>query len=204
MHLMTADFTVVTVGTDSSDRPIKMTRYMRDWWEETVEDLGFRPVIVQGAFVAGVGAAASAGYHDKGGCIDLRVWDLDDDEQAKVIRVTRRRGAASWVRDAKHGGFDPHIHLLLGTDEPLAAGAKAQWADYVKGGNGLTGASAGKDYHWRPDPLVLVPPKPRATPRWDNIWELAKAVAASDAQTPAARKAAAQIRMLAEPYSTKH
>lgn len=195
------DFTVITVGTDSSGRPIKMTRYMWEWWNVTCEELGFRPTIVQGAFMAGQGAAASAGYHDEAGCLDLRVWDLEEEQQVKVIRTTRRRGAGSWLRDEKHGGFDPHIHLVLGTDKPLTDGAAWQWQEYIAGRDGL--ASRGRDYHWRPDPIVLKPPPIPKTPRWDSIWELANAIADSE-QEAAARKAARQIKELATPFSTKH
>lgn len=196
------DFTVVTVGTDSSGRPIKMTHYMQEWWLETCEHLGFTPVIVQGAFMVGQGAAASAGYHDKGGCLDLRVWNLTEDQQGKVVRTLRRRGAAAWLRDKTHGGFDPHIHLVLGSDKPLADGAAWQWQEYVAGRDGL--ATRGKDYHWRPDPIVLTPPPPPRTPRWNTIWELAGAIAQDEEQELAARRVAQQIKDLAEDFSTKH
>lgn len=197
-----SDFTVVVVGTDSSGRAIKMTRYMRDWWRVTCEVLGFRPTIVQGAFMEGSGAAASAGYHDKAGCLDLRVWDLTEREQVRLIRTLRRRGAAAWLRDEKHGGMDPHIHLVLGTDQRLASGASWQWSEYQAGRNGL--ANQGGDYHWRPTPLVLKPPKPEPTPRWDVIWDLADAIAKSDGQDRPAREAARQIRAIAHDHSTKH
>ncbi|MGZ4444477.1 MAG: hypothetical protein ACXVXC_15050 [Nocardioidaceae bacterium] len=156
------DFTVVRYGTDSSGRPIWMTRFMQQWVDALTEachasPAPFTPVVVQGAFmsrVSGGGADASAGYHDLGGCVDFRVWDLSPGQQQFLVRETRRRGAGSWIRDAAHGGMDPHCHVLLGCDQPLAAGAAAQWRDYLAGGNGLTGAAAGKDYEWRPSPLV--------------------------------------------------
>jgi hypothetical protein len=199
---MSPNFAVLTVGTDSSARTIRMTRYMRDWWNGTCEELGYRPTIVQGAFMEGAGAKSSAGYHDKAGCLDLRVWDLTEDQQREVIRTTRRRGAGSWLRDEKHGGMDPHIHLVLGTDSPLHSGAEWQWTEYLAGRDGLTGR--GKDYHWRPDPLVLKPPPVEPTPRWDAVWELARAIANSEEQEPDARTAARQIKELADPFSTKH
>lgn len=150
-------FDVIQTGNDPSGRAIFMTRYMAAWWERVVEALGFEPTIVQGAFMvkAGGGATASAGYHDKAGCLDLRVWDLTDEQVRKVIRVTRQYGAASYVRDERHG-MDPHIHLTLGTDHPLSVGAEIQWEDYIDARDGL--ATKGRDYHWRPDPLVLTPP----------------------------------------------
>jgi hypothetical protein len=152
------DFSVRDHGTDTSGRPILMTEFMAAWWEAIVADLGFRPTIVQGAFMSrlGGGASASAGYHDAGGCLDLRTWDLTDTQQQAVIRATRWGGAGSWIRDAKHGGMDPHIHLVLGSDAPLAPGASWQWLAYLNGGDGLSGG--GRDYHPRPTPLVTEPP----------------------------------------------
>jgi len=146
-------------GTDSSGRPIFMTRFMARWWAGIVRELGFEPVIVQGAWmsnVAGGGAAQSAGYHDGGGCLDVRVWDLTDAQQVAFLHATRWGGAACWLRDATHGGFDPHFHLVLGADEGLSPGAAWQWLAYINGGDGLTGG--GRDYHPRPTPLVTAPP----------------------------------------------
>jgi hypothetical protein len=150
---MAQDFTVVKHGVDTSGRAIYMTRYMQLWWEDYCEELGFAPIIVQGAFMTrnGGGADASAGYHDEAGCLDLRVWDRTEDEVAKMVRAGRRRAAATWVRDERHG-MDPHLHLVLGPDRPLASGAAYQWNQYVAGRDGLAGN--GSDYHWRPSPLV--------------------------------------------------
>lgn len=155
---------VVRVGTDSSGRPIYMTRYMRRWWRRVCIRLGFTPVITQGAWMskAGGGAAASAGYHDAGGCLDLRVWNLTPAQQERTIRTLRAMGAAAWLRDQRHG-MEPHIHLVLGSDADLAEGAALQWADYRAGRDGLS--SAGPDYHWRPNPLVLTPPRSTAKVR---------------------------------------
>jgi hypothetical protein len=152
-----ASSTVVRVGTDSSARPIYMTKKMRRFWRRVCIRLGFTPTIVQGAWMAkaGGGAAASAGYHDGGGCLDLRVWDLTGEQQVKLIRVLRSMGAGAWLRGKAHG-MDPHIHLVLGSDHGLTTGARSQWNAYLDGRDGL--ASNGADYHWRPNPLVTVPP----------------------------------------------
>lgn len=153
-----ADYSVHQVGTDTSGRDILVTAYMRDWWIGVVDVLGFTPVIVQGAFMArlGGGADASAGYHDQAGCLDLRTRDLTPLQQTRLVRVLRRHGAAAWRRDERHG-MDPHLHLVLGSDYPLAPGAASQWAAYLAGRDGL--ASHGPDYEWRPDPIVTEPPE---------------------------------------------
>lgn len=156
------DFSVVNYGTDTSGRSILMTKYMRDAHESVLADTTVKPfasdvTIVQGAFMSrlGGGAAASAGYHDLAGCIDYRTWNLTGAQLEAFIRAWRRRGGAAWRRDATHGGMDAHCHVTLGSDEPLAAGAKNSWQQYVAGENGLTGPSHGADYEWRPSPLVL-------------------------------------------------
>lgn len=156
-----SDFTVRQYGTDTSGRKILLTAYMHDWWEGVVAELGFRPTIVQGAFMSrlGGGAAESAGYHDLGGCLDVRTWDLSGEQVDRLIRVVRTRGAGAWRRDetAAHGGMDSHCHITLGTDKPLADGARASWVSYLAGRNGL--ANNAPDYEWRPSPLVTKPPE---------------------------------------------
>lgn len=152
------DFTVAKRGTDSSGRGIFSTAYMWSWWLSVCAQLGFTPVVTQGAFMTrnGGGADASAGYHDEAGTFDLRVWNLTDVQVAQTIRVLRANGAAAWLRDVAHGGFtDPHIHFVLGTDRPLSEGAEYQWLAYQAGGDGM----GGRDYHPRPDPLVTTPPE---------------------------------------------
>ena len=156
-----SDFTVRQFGTDTSGRPVLMTQFMADWWEGVCAELGFRPTIVQGAFMArlGGGAAASAGYHDLGGCMDVRTWDRATAEVDALIRVGRSRGGALWRRDesALHGGMDSHCHITLGSDQPLSPGASASWRSYLAGCNGL--ANNARDYEWRPSPLVTTPPE---------------------------------------------
>ena len=63
--------------------------------------------------------------------------------------------------------MDPHLHLVLGTDSGLAAGAAWQWREYLAGRDGL--ASRGLDYHPRPDPLVTTPPEDWPMPTVDEI-----------------------------------
>lgn len=172
-----ADYSVHRYGTDSSGRAIYMTVYMHDWWENVVRILGFRPVIVQGAFMSrnGGGAKSSDGAHDQGGSIDVRTWNLSSAQVDKLVRVCRQRGAAAWHRDKSvaHGGMDPHCHITLGSDRPLSPMAQTLWNSYLGGGDGLVGSRP--DYEWRPSPLVTTPPKEDDMPAprdWtDKDWE---------------------------------
>jgi hypothetical protein len=138
------EFAVRRRGTDTSGRAIFMTD---------------KVTIVQGAFMvrAGGGADASAGYHDAGGCIDFRTWNLTTAELTAFIAAWRSRGGAAWRRDELllHGGMADHCHITLGSDSPLSAGAKDSWQQYLDRNNGLTGASHGRDYERRPRPLAL-------------------------------------------------
>jgi len=162
-----ADFTVHRYGSDLYGRPVLMTAYMHDWLERYVAELGFRPGIEQGAFMAqvGGGAAASQGAHDKGGCLDLQTTNRSLTQIDHMVHVARRLGAGAYRRDRtiRHGSMPPHMHLTLGTDRPLSSMAQTLWSSYLGGGDGL-GAAAGRpanapDYEWRPNPLVTVPPE---------------------------------------------
>jgi hypothetical protein len=173
-----ADSDVIRRGTDPNGRGLYATRFMWRWWDAVCDELGFTPTIVQGAYMSknGGGAAASAGYHDGGGCFDLRTWDRTAAEVDAIIRVTRAAGAGSWVRDKRHG-MDPHIHFVIGDDFGLSSGAAYQWREYVAGRNGL--ASRGADYHPRPSPLVTDA----------GGWLRAREVAKREARRKAARRA---------------
>lgn len=156
-------WTVTRRGTDTSGRGIYASDYMWSVWlmvlaHPDVKPFAHKIVITQGAWMtlAGGGASASAGYHDGGGCFDLRVWNLTTAEIRTLIRVLRLHGIAAWLRNEAHGGFsDPHIHLVLGTDYDLDDGAAYQWRSYIAGGDGM----GGSDYHPRPHPLVTTPPE---------------------------------------------
>lgn len=159
------DFTVVKYGIDSSGRSIWMTRWMVLVFQAILKHpqiapFAYKITVVQGAFMVrnGGGADASAGYHDQGGCIDIRTWNLTTAELDIFIKVARMFGFAFWRRDESylHGGMDPHAHGTLGSDSPLSSGASVSWGSYVGNGDGLAGGRP--DYEWRPKPLVLVPP----------------------------------------------
>lgn len=140
----------VDLGRDPSGRTVRMTRRMKAAFDATVRECGFAPTIVQGAFMAqlGGGATASAGYHDRSGCLDTRTWDLTAAQQERLVRAARSIGWAVWKRDELHGGMDEHMHWVLLGEPGSAPGARRQEADYRAGYDGLT--PRGRDYHWRP------------------------------------------------------
>lgn len=153
--------TVRQRGIDTSGRPILASDRLWSVWLDVVAVLKFAPVITQGSWmslVPGGGAEGSAGFHDKGGPFDLRTWNLTGSQVDRTVRVLREHGCAAWRRDMDHGGFkDPHIHFVLGADHDLSDGAARQWTAYLNGRDGL--ASDGRDYEYRPDPIVTEPPE---------------------------------------------
>lgn len=154
---MTSDAEVINVGTDSSGRPILMTRYMKMWWDGVCARLSFTPVVIQGAWMSRIGGGAdqSSGFHDYGGCLDIRTSSLTLAQVESLNRVVREGGAGGWARyDIQ--GFDPHYHLVLGSDPGIGPEAEQQFTNYIGGDAGLAGTA--RDYMWRPTPLVTTPP----------------------------------------------
>jgi hypothetical protein len=159
------DFSVIRVGTDTSGRPIYSTAFFEKVWQHVLARPMIQPfrdkiVVVQGGFmsrVSGGGASASAGYHDLGGCRDVRTWNLTKQQQAILWWEMALAGIYFWPRDAAHGGMDPHGHCIAGWDKPLASGAAYQWQQAENGRDGLAGN--GPDYvSPRPEPFVKFPP----------------------------------------------
>lgn len=151
-------YKVIQYGTDSSGRPILMNQRMEAAFTALCEKLGATPTITQGAYMArlGGGASDSAGYHDAGGALDLRVWDLASMGLTveQVVHAARWLGWDAWYRDMAHGGFsDPHIHMALHGDKRASAGIRDQFIQYANGQNGLS--DRGPDYHPRPNPIVV-------------------------------------------------
>lgn len=143
-------FDVITVGTDSSGRPVKMTRRMWQAYQIVDRHVGGALTIVQGAFQGTGGADASAGTHAQSGCLDIRTWNLTTEQRNRAQRKAREIGWAAWYRTAAQG-FDPHMHWLLLGERPMHADAQWQATAYRNGRNGL--ASNGPDDFWRPDPI---------------------------------------------------
>lgn len=143
-----------------------MSRWMWRCWQALLADerlaaFAHLIVIVQGPWMTknGGGADASAGYHDRGGCIDIRTWNLTLAQTLLFIRVASEYGFQFWRRGpgAKFGNMDPHAHCVFGSDRPLTPGAEAQVADLLATPrrNGLS--SGGLDYEKRYTPIRLAP-----------------------------------------------
>lgn len=163
---LAGDDIVARRGTDSSGRGIYMSGWMWRCWQALVKDsrlakIRDRIIPVQGPWMiyAGGGAEDSAGYHDRGGCVDCRSREFTNAEIALFVLVASEYGFQFWRRDAEHGGMDPHLHGVFGSDYDLASGAQEQVRELLETprGDGLAG-SYGRDYEHRVTPIRLGPP----------------------------------------------
>ena len=101
--------------------------------------------ISQGSYSPGVNSGST---HLGGGAADLRTWNLTGTERDNLIYELRKRGGIAWYRDAAHGGFEPHVHVVVRDEPGLSSGAQWQVDEYDAGRNGL--GNGGRDYHPRP------------------------------------------------------
>lgn len=90
----------------------------------------------------------SGSTHVGGGAFDVRSRTLTSGEVERLVLELRKRNVCAWLRDAAHGGFDPHIHGIVRDEPDLSLGAAWQVAQYDDGRDGLT--ARGPDYHPRP------------------------------------------------------
>lgn len=147
-----------------------LTAYMWSMLEESYRAAGMDPgdylVVTQGSFRASDPNPSSGTTHNEGGAADLRTWNLPSSVQAnlcdKLIVELRKRGGCAWYRDQSHGGFDPHIHIILRCDV-IAPSSSGRWqvSEYDAGRDGLS--AGGPDYHPRPTQTPFTYP-PGQTP----------------------------------------
>jgi peptidoglycan hydrolase-like protein with peptidoglycan-binding domain len=91
----------------------------------------------QGSYHPGVGA--SAGTHDKGGALDIRINRYSTRTADQVVKAMRMAGFAAWRRGVNGDGFPPHIHAIAIGDKKAAPLAKRQVVSYFNGRDGLKG-----------------------------------------------------------------
>ena len=121
--------------------------------------IGLGPLhISQGGYNKGA-VAASGGTHDLGAVIDLSIKHLDEKDQRRFLRLSRRMGWASWIRTPAQG-FSLHWHGVLTATKAgyIAPGAAGQVLAYDAGRDGLRGN--------RIDPNPYRPPR---RVRWSHL-----------------------------------
>ena len=116
------------------------TRVMIERAESYMKQMGINSKlsISQGSFNTSV--SASAGTHDGGGALDIRINNFSSASADKVVKALRMAGFAGWRRGA-NDSFSPHIHAIAIGDRSATQIAKNQVAEYRRGGDGLVGPS---------------------------------------------------------------
>lgn len=120
------------------------TRVMVERAESYMKKMGINSKLSlsQGSFNTGVGA--SAGTHDGGGALDIRIGNFSSKTADNVVKALRMAGFAAWRRGV-NDSFSPHIHAIAIGDKKAAPLAKRQVQEYLRGGDGLSGSR--KDIH---------------------------------------------------------
>lgn len=143
-----------------------LTQRVWDLLADVSREVGCPVEVAQGGFKAGSGAGASAGTHDGGDVVDVRVANVPDHLRIPLVVALRKRNGCAWLRAPEYGwtSTGPHIHCVFRDSfYPLSDGAKQQVSSYDRGRNGL--ANDGVDpfprptqHHWT-EPLPPVKPK---------------------------------------------
>ncbi len=147
---MAKSYSVLSLGQDSSKRPIHTTARTAAKLRLVEQRLGRDLTVVKGGGLPP--DDISGATHTGLGTLDLRTWDIGAwgnptgrDAIEKVVHELRKVGFAAWYRDQNHGGMDPHIHIVDIGNRTNSPAADQQVKDYKAGLNGLAGR--GKDYH---------------------------------------------------------
>ncbi|MEW5738249.1 MAG: peptidoglycan-binding protein [Myxococcota bacterium] len=101
-----------------------------------------RFTVTQGSYNTSV--SASAGTHDGGGALDIRISGYSTTTADKMVKALRMAGFAAWRRGVGDG-FAPHIHAIAIGDRQASSIAKSQVREYFQGGDGLVGSR--RDIH---------------------------------------------------------
>lgn len=129
-------------GVMLDERTVRMVMYA-----ETLA--GFEFDITQGSYNQG-GVAASAGTHDGGGVVDFSVKGLTVSKRLIVLNALKDTGFAAWLRPARPGVWNAHIHAVAIGCPDLAPIARRQIVSFDAGRDGLAGNQ--KDPSYRPSP----------------------------------------------------
>ncbi|HET9139042.1 peptidoglycan-binding protein [Actinophytocola sp.] len=96
-------------------------------------------VLTQGSYTSD--NPDSAGTHDGGGVVDIRVINLTTTQRWELVRALRTVGFAAWLRTPSDG-FAYHIHANAISDPDMSRTGRDQVNDYYFGRNGLANNAA--------------------------------------------------------------
>lgn len=118
----------------------RRTQVMLDRAVAALTAYAWSPYLTQGSYNPG-GVAGSAGTHDGGGVVDVRISTMTTNGADLCVQALRRVGFAAWRRTEAEG-FSPHIHAVAIGDAQMSPSAADQVQDYFNGRNGLASNAA--------------------------------------------------------------
>ena len=131
----------IQIGARTTFAGQSVNQRTHDMLAEAEAILGRDIVVTQGSYNAG-GVGASAGTHDGGGAVDIRVSDLTATQRWETVKALRTVGFAAWLRTPDQGPWPAHIHAIAIGDTDLSISARNQVADHYVGKNGLASHAA--------------------------------------------------------------
>lgn len=146
----TAYTRVTYKGVTVNARTRDALRHAQKLWRKRMSDSSLTIELSQGSYNRG-GVSASAGTHDGGGSVDIRVRGLSRDERVGLVVSLKRAGFAAWYRKPS-SSWGPHIHAVANDDKEASSGARNQVTSFHNGRDGLRGNRVDDTY--RPDPAV--------------------------------------------------
>ena len=126
----------INVGSRTTFSGKRVNQRTRSMLLEAQRLFGRSITVTQGSYNPG-GVGASAGTHDGGGVVDIRVAPLTTTQRWQLVRALRRVGFAAWYRTPSQGPWAAHIHAVAVGDTDMSLSARNQVADYYVGRNGL-------------------------------------------------------------------
>ncbi len=143
-HAPKADYRKVNFrGVRMNRRTVALIRRAESVMVDHFDHRKFQFSLTQGSYNTGVGL--SAGTHDGGGALDIRVGGYSKTVVDDMVRSLRIAGFAAWSRGRGYDTFDPHIHGIAIGDKEASGGAKSQVVAYGNGRNGLSGNAVDAD-----------------------------------------------------------
>lgn len=106
---------------------------------QLADSYSWTPYLTQGSYHPGT--ASSAGTHDGGGVVDIRVTTMTENGRFLLVQALREVGFAAWYRTPAEG-FDVHCHAVAIGDWEMSPEAADQVQQYFNGTNGLANHAA--------------------------------------------------------------
>lgn len=155
---VTEDYTRITYTSATGAVINQRSKLMLDRAVVALADsYSWTPYLTQGSYHPGVGS--SAGTHDAGGVMDIRVTTMTENGRNLLVQALREVGFAAWYRTPAEG-FDVHCHAVAIGDWEMSPQAEDQVQAYFNGLNGL--ANNGPD--------TLPSSFPVVKPTWVNKY----------------------------------